>query len=249
LRFAKAFARVYTPRNSAEREVQRQGATVSVKDPDGNSVAFISQTDWREAQPNGLFYHAPDVPFFWCRGDGWVAAGMTEMLRSLPQNHPKRARIMQSYQKMMQALVTMQGKDGLWRQLLDHPEAWPETSCSAMFTFAMTTGVKNRWLKEKTFGPAARKGWLGLLNYLEPNGYAAFVVDLFGAGVCPGPPQLPREVVVPFLNDRIRFRRRLFGGRIAYGRNVIQIASPLLATVSEVVVFLSWPAPVRCSVE
>ena len=121
-------------------------------------------------QPNGLFYHAPDVPFFWGRGDGWVAAGMTEMLRSLPQNHPQRARIMQSYQKMMAALLTMQGKDGLWRQLLDHPEAWPETSCSAMFTFAMVSGVKNGWLKEKTFAPAARKGWLGLLNYLEPNG-------------------------------------------------------------------------------
>ena len=40
-------------------------------------------------QPNGLFYHAPDVPFFWGRGDGWVAAGMAEMLRDLHErrNH------------------------------------------------------------------------------------------------------------------------------------------------------------------
>src|SRR5260370_6560437 len=29
-------------------------------------------------QPNGLFYHAPDAPFFSGRGNGWVAAGMTE---------------------------------------------------------------------------------------------------------------------------------------------------------------------------
>ena len=28
-------------------------------------------------RPNGLFYHAPDVPFFWGRGNGWMAAGMT----------------------------------------------------------------------------------------------------------------------------------------------------------------------------
>ncbi len=35
-------------------------------------------------QPNGLFYHAPDAPFFWGRGNGWVAAGMAELLRSLP---------------------------------------------------------------------------------------------------------------------------------------------------------------------
>jgi hypothetical protein len=29
-------------------------------------------------RPNGLFFHAPDVPFFWSRGNGWMAAGMSE---------------------------------------------------------------------------------------------------------------------------------------------------------------------------
>ena len=45
-------------------------------------------------QPNGLFYHAPDVPFFWSRGNGWFAAGLAELLTSLPAKHPHRARIM-----------------------------------------------------------------------------------------------------------------------------------------------------------
>jgi unsaturated rhamnogalacturonyl hydrolase len=121
-------------------------------------------------QPNGLFYHAPDVPFYWGRGDGWVAAGMTEMLRSLPENHPRRARIMESYRKMMKSLLQYQGKDGVWRQLIDHPEFWPETSSTGMFTFAMITGVKNGWLDKKTYAKAARKGWLGMISYLEPNG-------------------------------------------------------------------------------
>jgi len=40
--------------------------------------------------PNGLFYHAPDVPFFWSRGNGWMAAGMSELLSSLPNNNPDR---------------------------------------------------------------------------------------------------------------------------------------------------------------
>jgi rhamnogalacturonyl hydrolase YesR len=121
-------------------------------------------------QPNGLFFHAPDVPFFWGRGNGWVAAGMTELLRAMPKNHLQRARIMDSYQKMMSSLLRLQGKNGLWRQLLDHPEAWPETSCTGMFTFAMITGVKEGWLDAKKYSPAARKGWLGLISYLEPNG-------------------------------------------------------------------------------
>jgi unsaturated rhamnogalacturonyl hydrolase len=71
---------------------------------------------------------------------------------------------------MMASLVKLQGADGLWKQLLDHPEAWAETSCSAMFTFALVTGVKEGWLDRKKYGRAARKGWLGLVNSMEPNG-------------------------------------------------------------------------------
>jgi len=68
---------------------------------------------------------------------------------------------------MMAALLKSQGGDGLWQQLIDHPEAWPETSGTGMFAFAMVTGVKNGWLDEKTYGPAARKAWLGLVPHLD----------------------------------------------------------------------------------
>ena len=121
-------------------------------------------------QPNGLFYHAPDAPFFWGRGNGWVAAGMAELLRALPANHPQRARIMSAYLAMMKTLLALQGPDGMWRQLLDHPEAWPESSSTGMFTFAMITGVKSGWLDRKTYGRAARKGWLALVANLDANG-------------------------------------------------------------------------------
>ena len=57
----------------------------------------------------------------------------------------------------MSALLKYQGKDGMWRQLIDHDEAWPESSSSAMFSFAMITGVKRGWLDAATYGPAARK--------------------------------------------------------------------------------------------
>ena len=51
---------------------------------------------------------------------------------------------------------------------------------------------------------------------LAELGYAAFVADLFGAGVRPGPPQSPMTVVGPFLDDRLRFRRRLSAGLGAF---------------------------------
>lgn len=150
-------------------QVQAYRATGDRKYLDRAATEMVAYLD-KLQQPNGLFYHAPDVPFFWGRGDGWVAAGMTEMLRSLPADHPQRARILKGYRTMMASLLKYQDKDGMWHQLIDHPEAWPETSSTGMFTFAMITGVKNGWLPAKTYGPAARKAWLALISYLEPNG-------------------------------------------------------------------------------
>lgn len=121
-------------------------------------------------KPNGLFYHAPDVPFFWGRGDGWMAVGMAELLRSLPKDNPNRARIMQGYKLMMSSLLKYQAETGMWRQLIDDAQSWPETSCTGMFTFAMITGVKEGWLDKKTYEPAARKAWLGLITYIDEKG-------------------------------------------------------------------------------
>ena len=129
-------------------------------------VAYLDKLQ----QPNGLFFHAEDVPFYWGRGNGWFAAGMAEMLRTLPKDHPQRARIEAGYKKMMAALLKYQGKDGMWRQLIDHDEAWAESSGTGMFTFAMITGVKLGILDGPTYGPAARKAWLAVIGYIDQNG-------------------------------------------------------------------------------
>jgi rhamnogalacturonyl hydrolase YesR len=144
-------------------------ATGEVKYRDRAAREMVAYLD-RLQQPNGLFFHAPDVKFFWGRGDGWVAVGMTEMLRDLPANHPQRKAILAAYRRMMATLLSHQAQSGMWRQLIDHPESWEESSASAMFTYAFVTGVKNGWLAEDTYGPAARKGWLALVGYLTPEG-------------------------------------------------------------------------------
>jgi len=118
---------------------------------------------------NGLFYHSPEAHFSWGRGNGWMAVGMAETLRNLPKDNPNRERIMAGYHKMMAALLKFQESDGMWRQIIDDPEAWKETSATAMFTYALITGVKNGWLDKKTYGATARKGWLALTGYINAN--------------------------------------------------------------------------------
>jgi len=153
-----------------ETIVQAQAfrATGDPKYLDRSSLEMVAYLD-KLQQPNGLFYHEPEVKFYWGRGNGWVAAGMAELLRSLPKDHPRRARILEGYKKMMKSLLEFQGSDGMWRQLIDRSDSWPETSSTGMFAFAMVTGVKNGWLDAATYGPAARRAWLALAGYIDQN--------------------------------------------------------------------------------
>lgn len=121
----------------------------------------------RLQQPNGLFHHGPEAPFFWGRGNGWVAAGLAELLSELPEGHPRHASILAGYRRMMDALLLYQAEDGMWRQLIDHETAWKETSSTAMFGYAMAVGVQRGLLPEETFRPAYRRAWAALSGYIN----------------------------------------------------------------------------------
>lgn len=149
-------------------QAQAYRATGEIKYLDRAALAMTAYLD-RLQQTNGLFFHGTNSPFYWGRGNGWMAAGMAELLRSLPQDHPQRARVLAGCRRMMAALLQFQGKDGLWRQLINDPEAWAETSGAAMFTFAMIEGVKGGWLDAAAYGPAARKAWLALAACVDAD--------------------------------------------------------------------------------
>ena len=135
----------------------------------------------RIQRPNGLFYHHTGTPFFWGRGDGWMAVGMAEMLRMLPKDNPYLPRIKAAYLQMMETLLRYQAYDGMWRQIIDDPNSWKETSSTAMFTYAMILGVKNGWLDRKIYGTAARKAWITLLSYLDEKDNLRNVCEGTGA--------------------------------------------------------------------
>ena len=121
-------------------------------------------------QPNGLFYHGPKFHYHWGRGNGWVAASMAEVLKSLPADHPLRPELMTGYKKMMAALLKYQSDNGMWRQLIDYEYSWAESSCTAMFAYAMAVGVDNGWLKKKTYGSAVEKAWKALCAHVDRKG-------------------------------------------------------------------------------
>ena len=124
----------------------------------------------RLQQPNGLFFHGEHAPFFWGRGNGWVAAGLAELLSELSKENTHHASILAGYKKMMNALLRFQSRGGMWRQLIDHENAWEETSCTAMFGYAITVGVRAGILSGSDFATAYQKAWRSLVEYINEEG-------------------------------------------------------------------------------
>ena len=120
-------------------------------------------------QPNGLYWHKLDSRNHWGRGNGWGAAGATELLQELPETHEKYQEVLEAYQKHMKGLIDVQKSNGMWMQLLDStdPKNWEETSGTAMFVFALFTGLKNGWLEKEEFLEPAREGWNALVGYVQ----------------------------------------------------------------------------------
>ena len=139
-------------------------------------ILYLDKLQLKDGPAKGLFYHAPDVPFVWGRGDGWMAAGMALLLDNLPKDSPHRARIMEGYRLMMETLLMYQRKDGLWSQLVDMPDDprnWGESSCTAMFAYAYLVGVRHGWLDGATYGPAARRAYDALCARMDKWGNVA----------------------------------------------------------------------------
>jgi unsaturated rhamnogalacturonyl hydrolase len=121
-------------------------------------------------RPNGLFFHESQAPFYWGRGNGWVAAGLTELLDNLSIESPYYNKLLVAYQRMMATLLKYQKANGLWGQLIDDVDSWTETSGSAMFIYAMIKGVKRGWLKPEVYASKVRKAWMALCNHVNYNG-------------------------------------------------------------------------------
>lgn len=107
-------------------------------------------------------YHLPTgIP--WGRGNGWCLFSLSEVLERLPADHPQRPALLDFFNELCEGYLALQGKHGLWHQVLTDPEAYEETSCTAMFSYAFARGVRLGWLKEPDkYVQAAHKAWKGL---------------------------------------------------------------------------------------
>jgi rhamnogalacturonyl hydrolase YesR len=124
----------------------------------------------------GLYMHGwiqgmdPHPAFHWARANGWAIMAMTELLSVLPEDHPGRAAVLEQYRTHARALAACQRSDGLWTQLLDRNDSYPETSASAIFVYCIARGINRGWLDSQAYGPMASLGWNGVATKVNDKG-------------------------------------------------------------------------------
>jgi unsaturated rhamnogalacturonyl hydrolase len=124
-------------------------------------------------------------PLFWSRGNGWVMGGIVRVLKELPADSPLRPKYIALLKEMSAEMLSIQGKDGLWRPGLLDADSYPlpEISGSAFITYAMAYGVNEGILDRATYWPAVEKAWAGMLTHVYADGRLGCIQPV---GAAPG---------------------------------------------------------------
>lgn len=114
---------------------------------------------------------------FWGRGNGWVFAGLSVILKELPKDYPQRKYFEQIYIDMAEKIASLQDTKGYWHASLLDPDSYPvpETSASSFYVFGLTWGINNGYLDAAKYKPVVEKGWKALINTIHPDGKLGFV--------------------------------------------------------------------------
>ena len=126
-------------------------------------------------EDKGLMYHCwySDIKSqgvaFWGRANGWALLAQVDLLDRLPRDHPQRKTLLKLLRRHIIGISRYQGSEGLWHQLLDKTDSYLETSCSAMFTYAIARAV-NRGYIDSRYASIAERGWEGIMTKIHPDG-------------------------------------------------------------------------------
>lgn len=106
------------------------------------------------------------APEHWCRAVGWYAMAIVNVLDAIPVNHPRRPQLVGIFRRLAAGLEKYQDPaTGRWFQVIDkgsRSDNWTETSCSSMFTYALSRGAQRGYL-DPHYASVAQRGYEGVL--------------------------------------------------------------------------------------
>ncbi|MEW2116203.1 glycoside hydrolase family 88 protein [Streptomyces sp. NPDC005474] len=106
------------------------------------------------------------APEHWCRAVGWYSMAIVNVLDALPVNHVRRPQLIRILRDLAKGLEKYQDPaTGRWFQVIDKgnkSDNWTETSCSSMFTYALSRGAQQGYL-DAHYKSVAQRGYEGVL--------------------------------------------------------------------------------------
>jgi unsaturated rhamnogalacturonyl hydrolase len=106
------------------------------------------------------------APEHWCRAVGWYSMAIVNVLDALPVNHVRRPQLIRVLRDLAKGLEKYQDPaTGRWFQVIDkgsRSDNWTETSCSSMFTYALSRGSQQGYL-DAHYKSVAQRGYEGVL--------------------------------------------------------------------------------------
>lgn len=145
--------------------------------------ATLLEQAGRLQRPGGLFDHAEGSPVAWGRGNGFAALALAQALAGPLVPPAAAAPLLARLQAHLRALLPLQGGDGLWRQVLDLPNAPAELTVTAMSLTALATARAHGWLPAGAANGAIARAWAAVQDGVDADG--GFT------GVCAGTPAGP----------------------------------------------------------
>lgn len=154
---------------------------------------FKASTDFLFDKKDHLYYRDErykdqldnGTKIFWARGNGWVFAGLANILDELEPGSKEYKYFLSIYKKMAKKLVEIQTPEGHWAMSLLGQEFYPtpETSGSSFFTFGLAWGINRGILNRANYEPAVRSGWNALCSHITEDGMLGYVQPI---GAAPG---------------------------------------------------------------
>jgi unsaturated rhamnogalacturonyl hydrolase len=84
---------------------------------------------------------------FWSVGNGWAAAGITRVIRILPESWDKEKQMLVSHVRdLIDGCLSHQRPDGLFHNVVDQHNTFVETNLSQMLAYSIYRGITGGWL-------------------------------------------------------------------------------------------------------
>lgn len=154
---------------------------------DGNNktrCALCGQRDWPDKETR-------KSTEFWGRGNGWVMVTLSDALKTIPKEHPYWTELSGYLEEMIINLPEFQDPaTGHWYQLPLKPNVegnFIESSCTAMFGYAILTGLQLDIVQDQKYQQSIRLAYEGLRNYsIQPIETSYLTTKNVCKGTCIG---------------------------------------------------------------